>query len=436
MSSSAPPGVTVTEVPSGTRLIAGATTSVAAFVAARTPGVARYLQSWSDFTTYYPEAGVVKMARKDTYVSAAVAEAVYGFFLNGGSQCWIVPDGTKTSAEKSSSPPAAPAESPAEQPVSDGGSGETEGSTESSEAKEPTKPAKTTKPTGTKGTEDKSPPVDPAAAAVAQLEKLSDVSIVVTPDLTGGEPNQPYAAHCAAMGNRVLIVTLDQKATASKPVDLGSGRDYVAIYHPWIVGPGRSQASTPFPIAPGGHMAGIWARVDAQRGVFKAPANEPVNGAIALAQIVSDTTQVAFQSQGVNCLRVFPGTGPLVWGARTAADPSDSDNVYLNVRRLLCFLEESIRRATTWAVFEPNDDRLWASLRGTVGTFLTEQWRQGALMGQTPTQAFAITCDSTNNTPAVINAGQVVCDIAVAPVRPAEYVTFTVTQQAGGTATA
>ncbi|GLF95279.1 phage tail sheath family protein [Streptomyces yaizuensis] len=352
------PGVSVIEKSSGTHLITGVGTSTAAFVATGVDGDPQQLQSWNSFGAVYLDP------KATTKVSAAVQEAVYGFFANGGTECWVVPDGTDT-----------------------GG-------------KAPDRLA------------------------------LLDVSIVAAPDLTTAVAYQTLVTHCATMRNRVMIVTLpDDTYTPSEPVApvLGAGKNYAAVYYPYLKGPGSTGTSQT--ISPCGYIAGVWARVDAQRGVFKAPANEVLNGVTALTQTLSDTTLASFYGVGVNCLRVFPGTGPLVWGARTAAASSDSDNVYLNVRRLLCFLEESIRRATTWAVFEPNDDRLWASLRGTVGTFLTEQWRQGALMGQTPTQAFAITCDSTNNTPAIINAGQVVCDIAVAPVRPAEYVTFTVTQQ-------
>ncbi len=141
--------------------------------------------------------------------------------------------------------------------------------------------------------------------------------------------------------------------------------------------------------------------------------------------------QAGLNDKGVNCLRDFPDRGVLVWGARTGSGGSDWR--YLNVRRLVSFLADSLHRSTTWAVFEPHDERRWATLRHSATSFLTDQWRQGALMGRTPDEAFYVLCDHTNNTRTTIDAGQVVCDIGVAPVRPAEFVRFTVTQLAGQT---
>ncbi len=182
-------------------------------------------------------------------------------------------------------------------------------------------------------------------------------------------------------------------------------------------------------VPPCGHIAGVWARTDAERGVFKAPANQNLRAALRLATVLTDDEHGKLNEKGVNCLRAFPDRGLLVWGARTRSTTRDWR--YLNVRRLVSYLADSVRRSTAWAVSEPNDERLRATLRHSVSSFLTDQWRQGALLGRTPDEAFYVICDDTNNTSETLDDGKVVCDIGVAPVRPAEFVHFTVTQLAG-----
>ncbi len=202
---------------------------------------------------------------------------------------------------------------------------------------------------------------------------------------------------------------------------------FTALYYPWLEVPGVD--GIPRTVPPCGHMAGVWARTDAERGVFKAPANQNVRGVLSIPTLLTDARQGVLNDKGVNCLRVFPDRGLLVWGARTLSGSRDWK--YLNVRRLVSFLADSIHQSTTWAVFEPNDDRLWATLRHSVISFLTDQWRQGALQGRTPDEAFYVICDDTNNTGPTIDKGEVHCDIGIAPVRPAEFVYFTITQIAG-----
>ncbi|KJY40702.1 tail protein, partial [Streptomyces sp. NRRL B-1568] len=187
---------------------------------------------------------------------------------------------------------------------------------------------------------------------------------------------------------------------------------FTALYYPWVKVPGVD--GVPRTVPPSGHLAGVWARTDAERGVFKAPANQSLRGVLDLPTLLTDDQNGELNDKGVNCLRVFPGRGLLVWGARTRS--SSRDWRYLNVRRLVSFLSDSIRQSSTWAVFEPNDDRLWGTLRHAVSSFLTDQWRQGALLGRTPDEAFFVICDRTNNTSSTIDAGQVICDIGVAPV--------------------
>ena len=173
-------------------------------------------------------------------------------------------------------------------------------------------------------------------------------------------------------------------------------------------------------------MAGIWGRNDDTRGVHKAPANEVVRGAITLEVNITKNEHDLLNPQGINCIRAFPGRGIRVWGARTLS--SDPAWRYLNVRRLFNYLEESILNGTQWVVFEPNDDGLWAKIRRTIAAFLVMEWRKGALFGLTPAEAFYVKCDGETNPAEAIDLGQVVCEIGVAPVKPAEFVIFRLSQ--------
>lgn len=204
-----------------------------------------------------------------------------------------------------------------------------------------------------------------------------------------------------------------------------SKNGYGAYYFPWLqVWDAKTRRSIATP--PSGHIAGIWARSDARRGVHKAPANEPVFGITGLAYEVNAEEQGILNQAGVNCIRNFARGGTLVWGARTLAiDPAWR---YLNVRRLFCMIEESIITSTRWVVFEPNDERLWKAIRRDVGAFLRLLWKDGALMGRTPEEAFFVKCDYETNTQADIDAGRVVVEVGIAPVKPAEFIVFKISQ--------
>jgi phage tail sheath protein FI len=178
-------------------------------------------------------------------------------------------------------------------------------------------------------------------------------------------------------------------------------------------------------------MAGVWARSDGTRGVHKAPANEVVRGAISLELNITKGEHDQLNPVGINCIRSFPGRGIRVWGARTLS--SDPAWRYINVRRLFNYLEESILEGTQWVVFEPNDMDLWERVKRTVNSFLVRVWRDGALFGATPAEAFYVKCDSENNPSETIDAGQLIVDIGVAPVKPAEFVVFRIAQFSGGT---
>jgi phage tail sheath protein FI len=211
----------------------------------------------------------------------------------------------------------------------------------------------------------------------------------------------------------------------------GAGYDshYAALYYPWVkvFDPSTGRAKV---VPPSGHVAGIWARNDAERGVHKAPANEVVRGAIDLELQITRGEQDVLNPIGVNCIRSFPGRGIRVWGARTLS--SDPAWRYLNIRRYFNYLEESILIGTQWVVFEPNDSMLWARIRRNVSAFLTNEWRGGALFGTRVEDSFYVKCDEEINPPESVDLGRVICEIGVAPVKPAEFVIFRLAQESGG----
>jgi phage tail sheath protein FI len=209
----------------------------------------------------------------------------------------------------------------------------------------------------------------------------------------------------------------------------GYDSSYATLYYPWIQvdDPILNQ---PIYIPPCGHSAGVWARSDNTRGVHKAPANEVVLGATGLAYNMTKGEQDTLNPNGVNCIRAFPGRGIRIWGARTLS--SNPSWRYLNVRRLFNYIEKSIERGTQWVVFEPNDMLLWARVRRDVGAFLSTVWSEGALFGASPAQAFYVKCDEELNPPESRDLGRLIIEIGIAPVKPAEFVIFRISQWAGG----
>jgi phage tail sheath protein FI len=243
-------------------------------------------------------------------------------------------------------------------------------------------------------------------------------------------------AHCELMGDRVAILDappgLNAQQVREWRVDkAGYDATYATLYWPWIkvFDPLTSQGKH---VPPSGHIAGIWARNDDTRGVHKAPANEVIRGALSLELQITKGEHDQLNPTGVNCIRAFPGRGIRVWGARTLS--SDPSWRYLNVRRLFNYVEESILEGTQWVVFEPNDLNLWQRVKRTLNAFLVRTWRDGALFGATPAEAFYVKCDAETNPPDVIDAGQLVVEVGIAPVKPAEFVVFRIAQFSGGAA--
>jgi len=179
-------------------------------------------------------------------------------------------------------------------------------------------------------------------------------------------------------------------------------------------------------------MAGVYARVDGERGVHKAPANEIDMGITGLTQNVNRIEQGQYNDRGINVIRIFKDRGIRIWGARTLGTMSDPSWKYINVRRLFIMVEQSIMLGSQWAVFEPNDQTLWKKLTRDVRAYLMRVWRSGALFGKTPEEAFYVKCDEETNPRYLIDAGQVNVQIGICPVKPAEFVIFSIGQWDGG----
>jgi phage tail sheath protein FI len=404
------PGVYIEEISSGSRPIEAVGTSTAAFVGwAPEIGAyvneARAINNWTEFLTEF--------TGKDS-VSTPLSHAVHGFFLNGGRRCYVVNVGEAKKV----------------------GGG-------------------------------------PKRSGLEVLEAIEDISIVAIPGFTDSDSYEAALSHCEGLKDRFAILDapetvenldlLKKVAVAEVPVKPPEGETdkpaggsrgragagarekglrprpspggYGAFYFPSIVIRDPLSTSGANVVSPPcGHIAGLYARTDAARGVHKAPANEPLRGALNITYRLTGEEQGTLNQNGVNCIRLFPRDGILVWGARTVAD-SASEWRYVNVRRLFTMIESSIGRHTRWVVFEPNDPSLWKSIRRDISAFLGLVWRDGALRGDIPEQAFFVKCDEETNPQEVIDAGQVVIMIGIAPVKPAEFVIFKIGQSAGGTET-
>ena len=250
---------------------------------------------------------------------------------------------------------------------------------------------------------------------------------------------------CEASHNKMAILDTPPGLNATRALEWRSrlARDsaFAALYYPNVVvpnplaRPGATNGELYLTVPTAGHVAGVWARTDAARGVWKAPANEAVRGIIRLENDVTNGEQDLLNPEGVNCIRSFGSYGTKIWGARTLAK-TDPSWRYINVRRLFNFVEESIQRGTQWAVFEPNDFDLWQRVKRNITSFLRGLWTQGALVGATPEQAFYVLCDASNNPPSSVDEGKLIVEVGIAPVKPAEFVIFRISQwQGGGSAT-
>jgi phage tail sheath protein FI len=279
------------------------------------------------------------------------------------------------------------------------------------------------------------------ATGLAALGEIDDIAIVAVPD-SGGyddfdtcvQAAETVIDHAELMRYRIAVVD-PPKSSSLTAVRHFRGRfdsKYAAVYHPWVEifdplqRPAQGAPPRRILLPPSGFVTGIYARSDITRGVFKAPANEVVRGLTKFEMNINKGRQSVLNPEGINSLRFFEGRGNRVWGARTMS--SDPEWKYVNVRRLFIYLEHSIDKATQWAVFEPNNMRLWANITQMVEDFLLVQWRDGALMGAKPEEAYFVRCDRTTMTQNDLDNGRLICLIGVAPTKPAEFVIFRIGQ--------
>jgi phage tail sheath protein FI len=282
------------------------------------------------------------------------------------------------------------------------------------------------------------------------FDDCEDIAIMAAPGLSRSQQREMLEM-CEIRKDRFAI--LDGPIVSAGDMSIpASAKGYGAIYVPWvkvtkpswfvgnqdinIKGPLRRKLikaeKNELFVPPSGHLCGLMARVDTERGVHKAPANELVLGITGLSQNINRLEQAQYNDRGINCIRDFKDRGIRVWGARTLATKSDPSWKYINVRRLFIMVEQSIMLGSQWAVFEPNDQTLWKKIQRDVRSYLMRVWRSGALFGATPEEAFYVKCDSETNPRYLIDAGQVNVQVGICPVKPAEFVVFAIGQWDGG----
>jgi phage tail sheath protein FI len=388
------PGVYVEEVP-GTPPIAGVGTSTAAFIGVvDTTAPFTMPQTVADPAvrfTVEPVNTAVLVTNFEQFKNhfgtfqagnQVLAHAVFGFFQNGGTRCYVIRVADITNAAE----------------VTD---------------------------------------------ALLQLAKIDEIAIVAAPGARTADVQTAVIASCEDLKDRFAVLDGRVTTTIDVPSIQGTVGDsnFAAMYFPQIeiidqtlvadppkpIEEWKAAAGARLFLPPSAHMAGIYARVDQTRGVHKAPANEKVIGALGLEYLVTSNEQGDLNKNGINVIRGFDGNIK-VWGARTLGGDTNHEFKYINVRRLMNFMRESIDEGTQFVVFEPNNPALWQKIVRSVTAFLTNVWRDGALFGLTPEQAFFVKCDETTNPPEVRELGQVVTEIGVAIVKPAEFVIFRISQ--------
>jgi uncharacterized protein len=376
------PGVYVEEVDRGTKPLEMVGTSTAAFIGECKVGPVNqpvFITNWSQFTKTFG----------DFQNSDFLAHAVYGFFNNGGGRAYILNTGTLEQAKERGEDASSRA---ALYIGTDNGPG--------------------------------------ARTGLKAFEEIEDINIVAAPGQTDPVIQDAVLSHCENMRYRFAVLDSPEVIEKGGVDKLPKPRDskYGAYYFPWleVYDPVKGNIYMP----PSGYMCGVYARSDGERGVHKAPANEIVRGALGLRYAITKGEQDLLNPKGINCIRAFPNRGIRVWGARTIS--SDASWRYVNVRRLFNMVEQSIEGGTQWVVFEPNDERLWKRVTRDIGAFLMRLWRQGALFGKTPEEAFYVKCDAETNPPEVIDAGQLIVEIGMCPVKPAEFVIFRIGQMPAG----
>ncbi|MFT7222870.1 MAG: phage tail sheath protein FI [Cellvibrionaceae bacterium] len=394
------PGIYVEEVSTGPKPISAASTTTCGFIGTAPQRKAFVNQptacnNFEEFCKkFIPED-------RSTIKDFALAYAVYGFFLNGGSRCYIVNvDGGSIAGDIG-------------------------------------------KKTG-----------------VWSLQTYDEIALIAAPEATNIADQTALIDFCEHKKSCFAILdgpenfedvteltTIAIEEAPSKTetdIDKKEGgvskfkpkrpkpTSFAAQYVPHLVmtSPFSNEKTT---CAPSGHIAGIYARTDTSRGVHKAPANVTIRGCTGLTQRITDPEQAQLNSNYVNCIRYFASGGIRVWGARTLSN-DNAEWRYINVRRMFLMIEESIKRGTSWTVFEPNDLILCKSITRDISAFLKLQWQSGALVGSSPSEAFFVKCDGENNPQESVNEGRLIVDIGIAPSKPAEFIIFRIGQWEGAEA--
>jgi len=361
------PGVFIEEVPSRFKTIEGVRTSIAAFIGTAASGPVRQPVKVASLRDYEDSFGGLSASSEMSY-------AVRSFFANGGLDAWIVR-------------------------ISEDQRKITENDLQILEGV-------------------KEPP-----------------NLLCLPGITDPSSLSTAARFCEM--RRLFLIADTPKGASIAEIQSAFSHSalprtsFSAVYYPWLKIPDPLNANEPRISAPAGAIAGLYARIDINRGVWKPPAgNEAcLKDITGLEHELADSELTKLNSLGVNCLRTIPGAGIVVWGARTMS--TDPEWRYVNVRRLFIFIEDSIAKGTQWTVFEPNDEKLWKAIRTAVDSFLLNLFQSGAFQGATAKQAYYVKCGRDTMTQNDIDKGIVTIIVGVAPLKPAEFVVIKIAQLAG-----
>ena len=436
------PGVYVEEVSSGFKPITGVPTSIVGFIGSAKKGkvnkpvqVTTWASYFDEFIGYNtqdklnPRGGVEKDALgnpiKENVPNSKTTDldwAMYAFFNNGGAKAYVVSVGSGSSEVVPK----------IDVPKKD----------DKKDDKKKEQPAIASKSfdltnaiIGNDGGPDK-------RIGIHCFKEVDEISILVAPGVVASAVQQEILSYCETFN---IFAILDAPQKLEQLSDYGLSTDLnglsglsakcaskqAAIYFPWVKTYNPDTKST-ISVAPSGFVAGIYSRSDKERGVHKAPANEIVRLATELEYNLSDAEQETLNQNGVNCIRNFSDSGIRVWGARTTICVSDPEWKYVNVRRLFNMVEKSLQVGSKWAVFEPNDVFLWKKLKRNVTAFLTRVYNSGALAGGSADEAFFVRCDASTNPNENIDSGIVTIEVGIAPVKPAEFIVFRISQKAPG----
>jgi len=427
------PGVYVEEVSSGSKAITAVPTSIVGFIGETKHGEVNaptLITTWAQYFNKFIGYSTVEKKIREKSVKVEVENlkttdldwAIYAFFANGGSKCYVNSVGGASS------------ETPKVEKAVEKNK-EEKGANKAPRVNNSSSFDIVKEIIGNDGGPDK-------RTGIHAFKVIDEISIICAPGITKGGVQQAILEYCEALNIFAILdapATLDGLSEYSLPATLDGlsklsakcASKQAALYFPWV-NIYDADAKEDRAIAPSGFVAGIYNRVDAQRGVHKAPANEIVRLAKSLTCTLSDEEQESLNVQGINCIREFSDLGIRVWGARTTICATDSEWRYVNVRRVFNMVEKSIEKNSKWAVFEPNDKFLWIKLKRNITSFLTRVYNSGALVGANAGEAFFVNCDESINPQENIDAGIVTVEIGIAVVKPAEFIVFKISQKDPG----